>query len=196
MIGIDSTLLARVGDDLGGGREVGAGVGRRIQELNRDLVVDGLVGGRRCCRRDAGGVFIELLAILVTRPRKIVSGKASNCTTRRVAELDVRDVGLVDLDLGLEHAHVADREQRRGVLVQRALDRGFALARPTRRVILPGHGGANGRLAERALVVAQRGRGLVDLVTALPRSWPWPTSSAVRSCSSCSSEIELRVRSS
>ena len=45
---------------------------------------------------------------------------------RLLAELHVRDVGLVDLDLGLDHRHVGQRQQHRAGVVHRADDGRFA----------------------------------------------------------------------
>ena len=46
MIGIDSTLVLRVGDDLRRRREIRSRVVGRVEQLDRDLIVDGLVGRR------------------------------------------------------------------------------------------------------------------------------------------------------
>ncbi len=80
--------------------------GGRVEQLDRHLVVHRLVGLGRGGR---GRAFTELFEIFVTRPRKVVSGKASIWTTAESPTLMRGDVGLVDLHLGLEHAHVADR---------------------------------------------------------------------------------------
>ena len=68
--------------------------GGALSELDRHLVVDRLVG---VCR--VAAAFTELFEIFVTRPMKVVSGNASIWTDGRVADLDARDVGLVDLHL-------------------------------------------------------------------------------------------------
>ena len=105
----------------------------------------------------------ELLEIFVTRPRNVVSGNASICTIAESPTVDARDVGLVDLHLRLEHAHVRDREQRGGVLVERARHRGLTLLDGETRHA-PAHRRENGRLGEAALRVPELRLGLFDLV--------------------------------
>ena len=71
--------------------------------------------------------WIGLLPISVTRPRNVRSGTASIVTLAIWPSCTRRDVGLVDLDLGLDQRHVGDGQQHRAGVVHRADDRRLAL---------------------------------------------------------------------
>ena len=143
-------LLPGVRDDLRRSGEVGPGLGGGVHELDGDLVVHRLVRARRRgaldrAVRDLGHATDE--------------GGIRECVDlddRRITDRDAGNVRFVDLDLGLEHAHVGDRQQRGGVLVHRALDGRLTIldheARHAAR-----HGRVDRRLAQRALRVAQEG---------------------------------------
>jgi len=99
----------------------------------------------------------------------------------------VRHVGLVHFDLGFEHAHIADREERRGIFVERAFDR-RSPCWTISRVTLPLMGARMVVLfkllwSSRSAAPACSTRNCAASVFALA------TSSVVRSCSNCSSEM-------
>src|SRR3546814_1646324 len=68
-------------------------------------------------------MFIFVFFFMIRRPpRSTRTDTLFPYTTlfRSVAERNSRDVGFIHLDLGLEHAHVGDGQQRRRVHVERA----------------------------------------------------------------------------
>ena len=69
--------------------------------------------------------WIGLLPISVTWPVNDWSGMRVDRDLRLLAELHVRDVGLVDLDLRLDDRHVGERQQHRAGVVHRADRRPF-----------------------------------------------------------------------
>ena len=178
--------VARVGDDLGRRREVGTRLGRRVEELDRHLVVDRLVGGVRTGHAGALDRAVRDLGHAADERRV---RERVDLDDRRVADLDARDVGLVDLHLRLEHAHVADREQRCRVLVQRAQDRRLAFS-TLRRVTRPAHRRVDGRLREKTLRITKRGLRLRDSILC-SFELACATSTCVLSCSTCSSETRV-----
>src|SRR4029077_10479297 len=150
---------ARVGDDLRRGGEVGARLGRRIEQLNRDFIVYGLIAAR--LRRRAG----------LHRAVRDLRNAADECRVRegvdlderRIADRDARHVRLVHLHLRFEDGHVADREQRRRVLVERSHNCRLAAldveARHTAR-----HRREDRRLSERTAHLRELGGVLIDEV--------------------------------
>ena len=160
MIGIDRTLLRVSVMIFAVAEKSGRVVGRGVEQLDRHFVVDRLIGR---VGRPAAAALIELFEISETRPTNVVSGNASICTTVESPMRDAGHVGLVDLHLGLENAHVADGEQRCSVLVERAHDRRLAFLYVEARH-LSGHRSEDRRLCQQALRVAKRSLRLRDSV--------------------------------
>ena len=108
-------------DDLSGGREVGAGIERRVHELNAHFVIDGLIARVRRGRlrhrtvRDFDDAAYE---------RGV--GERVDLNERGIAHADARDIRFIDLHLCFKHTHVADRHECGRILVQRPHDRRFA----------------------------------------------------------------------
>ena len=109
----------------------------------------------------------------VTWPLKTLLGKRVDGDFGGLAELDIHDVGLVDLDLGGDDAHVGEGHEGRSLGVLDAVDDGLAFADR-----LVGDDAVKGRdgdgAVEQVLVDAQGGdlRSAGD--RAPSRCWPWP----------------------
>ena len=115
-------VLARVGHDFRRRREIRARLGWRVHELNGDLVIHGLVGALL-----KGGALHRAVRDLrhPADERRVREGV--DLDNRGIADADAGDIGLVDFHARLENGHVADREQRGRVLVERAGHRGLTL---------------------------------------------------------------------
>src|SRR6202022_5056761 len=129
---------------------IGTGIRWSVDQLDRHLVADPLVGGANSTAgartlhravRDLGDTADE------SRVRERIELHHS-----RVADLDARYIGLVDLHLRFEDAHVADRQHGGGVLVESTLDGGLALLHVETRHPAA-HWSGDGRLAQERLRV-------------------------------------------
>ena len=124
--------LVRDGD-LSGGGKAGAKVvemfAGELVEGDDDLEVLGLFGAGGGLRGgDAGGAQQGLVADFGDVAFEGAAGEGIDGDVGGLAELDVDDVGLVDLDLGGDDGHVGERHQGGALGVLDADDDGFAFA--------------------------------------------------------------------
>ena len=154
------------GGDLGGGGEAGAElveVGAGGVEGDDDLEVLGLLGaGGALAGGDAGGAEQGLIADLGDVAFEDAAGQGIDGDVGGLAEADVDDVGLVDLDLGGDDGHVGEGHEGGALGVLDADDDGFALADGDVGDEAVEGGAADG-LVEGVVVGALAGEGLVDL---------------------------------
>ena len=108
-MGSESTLDLVRGGDLGGGGEAGAQLVGGIVERDDDLEVLGLFGAGGGLRGGhAGGAQQGLVADQGDVALEDLAGQGVDGDVGGLADLDVDDVGLVDLDFGGDHAHVGE----------------------------------------------------------------------------------------
>ena len=97
------------GGDLGRGRQAGAQLVGGVVEGDNYLEVLGLLGAGGGLRGGyAGGAKQGLVADQRDVALENLAGEGVDGDVRRLTDLDVDDVGLVDLDLGGYDAHVGD----------------------------------------------------------------------------------------
>ena len=154
------------GGDLGGGGEAGAKlvvVWPGLIEGDDDLEVLGLFGaGGALAGGDAGGAEQGLVADLGDVAFEDAAGQGIDGDVGGLAEADVDDVGLVDLDLGGDDGHVGEGHEGGAFGVLDADDDGLAFADGDVGDEAVEGGAADG-LVEGVVVGALAGDGLVDV---------------------------------
>ncbi len=117
------------GGDLGGAGEAGTEIDLDGVEGDDDLEVLGLFGAGGGLRGgDAGGAQQRLIADFGDLAGEGLAGEGVDGDVGRLAEGDVDDVGLVDLDFGGDDGHVGEGHQGGALGVLDAEDDGLALA--------------------------------------------------------------------
>ena len=149
-------LRPRAGDDVRRDREAGPYVRRRILDVDLDLEVHSLCGAR--------GDAVDLDGTrchLGDETRKGLVGIGVDGDAGVLADLDRRDVGLVDFHHRFDHAHVRDRHQHRAGVVHRADYSHFALF-DRKCGDDAGHRRAHGGFGERVVGGGEVGARLAD----------------------------------
>src|ERR1041385_5888960 len=113
-------VLARRRRDLGGAGEAGTHIRHRVVDRHDHLEVRGLPLPRG--RRLRGCRLNRTVADVGDAPLEHVVGYRVDRHHRGLSDSDVRNIGLVHLDLRLDGRHVRDREQHRPRVVHRADD--------------------------------------------------------------------------
>jgi hypothetical protein len=146
-------------------------------EGDDDLEVLGFLGaGGALAGGDAGGAEQRLVADLGDVALEDAAGERVDGDVGGLAELDVDDVGLVDLDLGGDDGHVGEGHQGRAFGVLDADDHGLALADGDVGDEAVEGSAADG-LVEGVEVGSLAGDGLIDLA-ALESVWALAWASA------------------